>query len=78
MSVLYLADTVGIDGTVYPTIGEHIRSVDKDVNVDTYNKAPAIIKKETGKNYRYKLFFKSSSKEFEWKRKNNNNREEYS
>jgi hypothetical protein len=23
MSVLYLADTVGIDGTVYPTIGEH-------------------------------------------------------
>lgn len=35
MSVLYLADTVDIDGTVYPTIGEHIRSVDKDVNSDT-------------------------------------------
>lgn len=26
MSTQYLADTVGSDGTVYPTIGEHIRN----------------------------------------------------
>lgn len=26
MSVQYLADNVGTDGTVYPTVGEHIRS----------------------------------------------------
>lgn len=78
MSKIYLADTVGIDGTVYPTTGEHIRAIGRDIAIQSDDKAPAIIKKETGKNYHYKLFFKSSSKEVERNRKNNHNREEYS
>ena len=27
MSTQYLADNVGADGTVYPTVGEHIRNI---------------------------------------------------
>lgn len=36
MSVIYLADTIGIDGTAYPTTGEHIRAIGE-------YKVPAII-----------------------------------
>lgn len=49
MSKIYLADTVGIDGTVYPTTGEHIRAIGRDIAIQSDDKAPAIIKKETGK-----------------------------
>lgn len=49
MSILYLSDNIGIDGTVYPTTGEHIRAIGRDKNIQLEDKAPAIIKKETGK-----------------------------
>lgn len=32
MSIMYLADNVGADGTVYPTIGEHIRAGNKELD----------------------------------------------
>lgn len=41
MSVQYLADNVGTDGTVYPTVGEHIRNT-KGVTISAEAFAGAI------------------------------------
>jgi hypothetical protein len=41
MSTQYLADNVGADGTVYPTVGEHIRNA-KGETVTTENIISAI------------------------------------
>lgn len=32
MKTMYLADNVGKDGTVYPTVGEHIRQTSEDTS----------------------------------------------
>lgn len=42
MKTMYPADNVGKDGTVYPTVGEHIRETSGDFNVTPEDIAGAI------------------------------------